>query len=104
MESQKLKFTAFREEGYPTLYGDQEQPLWLDFALFRLTSFFLVFYIAFLAILPGFRGIRVTLQFQCYSCLHLLNLQRLYVFVRWSTAFLIAYLMLCEYYGDDMSL
>lgn len=80
MASQKLSFKAFRVEGYPTLYSDQEQPFWLDYALFRLTSFFLVFYIAFVAILPGFRGVR-----------------RLYVFIRWSTAFLIAYVMLCEY-------
>lgn len=71
-------FSAFRSEGYPVLYRDLTS-IKLDIVTFRLSATFISLLVAFLLIVPGFRG------------------RRIFVLVRWLPTILIAFLLLGKF-------
>ncbi|KAH7643732.1 duoxa-like protein [Dermatophagoides farinae] len=70
-------FSIFRQEHYPTFYKYNGLPkIWIDINLFRLVALFTAALLAFLIIIPGFRGKKFS------------------VVLRWSTSLVILFLIL----------
>ncbi|XP_067127779.1 dual oxidase maturation factor 1-like [Centruroides vittatus] len=64
-------YSAFRTNGYPTIYGENKQPVTVDVLIAGLIFSFIIILVSFLLIVPGVRG-KEKVPFFCRFAISLL--------------------------------